>query len=97
MADGVEDFEDCYHCEHVYGKSTDGEVWYDKSGLWLCLNCHVAERKVQKGKGTVKRILQECGSCHGESSDCTPAWFCYDCHQYLCSACMQGHDKQHVS
>ncbi len=101
MAASMED-EDCKICKCMSGKATKGEVRYAKSKpvVWLCLNCHMAEREMPKGKGTVKRILQQCGRCHGDSSgdgDSTPAWFCYDCHQYLCAACMQGHDNEHVS
>ncbi len=95
--------ENCYICKLMSGKTTKGEVRYAKSkpGVWLCLNCHLVEREMPKGTETVKRILQQCGLCHGDSSgdaDSTPeAWFCYDCHQYLCSVCQQGHDSKHVS
>ncbi len=100
MAKNMENVENCYTCEHVFGNKTEGEVKYDKPepGIYMCLNCHLVERKA-KGKGNVKRILQQCGCCQGNSSgesDSTPAWFCYDCHQYLCSACQQEHDN-HVS
>ena len=89
----------CHTCEQVFGNTTDGEVWYAKSHLWSCLNCHLVERELQKvkGKGTVKRILQRCVGCQVNSSgDSTAAWFCYDCHQYLCPTCVTRHGE-HVS
>ncbi len=50
----------CYTCDLVHQKSTPAEVWYDKVERWLCLRCHLAERKLQKfkGKGTIERIFQ---------------------------------------
>ncbi len=56
-----------------------------------------------KSKGIVERILQQCDQCGDDSAaagDCTPAWFCYDCHQYLCTPCEQAVHKElrdHVS
>ncbi len=105
ISEGMEEameFESCYICSRVLGTFTQGDVRYDK--VSLCLLCHLMERerKQIKGKGTVERILQQCGRCHGDSAvaaDCTPTWFCYDCCQYLCTQCEQdvhSERKNHV-
>ncbi len=88
--------DDCKICKLMSGKATKGEVRYAKSKpvVWLCLVCYMAEREMPKGKGTVERILQQCGGCHGDSS---PVLFCYDCRQCMCSDCDQGHDRHHYT
>ncbi len=99
MAEGVEEAMEvddaCHTCSRVLGTTTRGEVSYMNDKVWLCLPCHLMERELKqiKGKGTVERVLQQCGRCGGESAvagDSTPAWFCYDCHQYLCTPCNQA-------
>ncbi len=92
----------CHTCHCVLGTSSRGEVRYDK--VWLCLPCHLMERELKKvkGKAIVERVLQQCGRCNEDSTvsgNRTPTWFCYDCHQYLCTQCEQevhSERKNHV-
>ncbi len=90
----------CHTCRRLRGTTPRGEVRYDTD--WLCLPCHLMERELQqmlkykaKVKGTIERVFQPCGRYRIDSAvagDCTrtPAWFCYDCHQYLCTQCEQA-------
>ncbi len=78
----------CHTCHVIHRKSVPGEVWYDKDGQWLCLNCHLAERKL-KGKGTVRNVFQKCSRCDGDCPESRPCFFCYDCSLFLCEKCEQ--------
>ncbi len=104
ISKGMEVDDACHTFSHVLGTTTRGEVSYMNGKVWLCLQCHLMERELKqiKGKGNVKRILQQCGQCAGGSAvagDRTPAWFCHGCHQYLCTQCERNihHDlRDHV-
>ena len=81
----------CHTCHVIHRKSVPGEVWYDKDGQWLCLNCHLAERKLRKlkGKGRVLNVFQRCSRCEGDCPESRPCIFCYDCSLFLC----EKHEK----
>ncbi len=94
----AEKSKNCQICERLYQKSpgVPAEVWHKKPqpGVWLCLNCYMAGQMAQqRGKGQVKEILQKCRGT--DQCNSTPAWFCCDCYQYLCSDHKEKHDKQH--
>ncbi len=88
----VEDSK-CYACHAIHGKPTPGppEVWYERDKHWLCLKCHLAERKFSmfKGKGAVRDIVQKCSRCERDCPESIPRWFCYGCSQFLCELCEQ--------
>ena len=71
----------CYTCRVIHRKTVTGEVLYEKDKYWMCLKCHLTERK-PKGKGKVNEILETCTGCDG-----IPCLFCYDCSQFLCEKC----------
>ena len=83
----------CYTCHVIHKKDSLAEVWYDKVKRWVCLECHLTEKTLQKvkGRGTVSNIVHKCSSCgRGPPSEpeSTPCWFCYDCSQFLCQECL---------
>ena len=92
----------CYICDLLRQEPASTMVWYDKVKRWLCLRCHLAERKLQKfkGKGTVQRIFQKCDVCKDGSllqNENMASWFCYDCRHYLCKLCVKSKEQCPVS
>ncbi len=92
----------CYICDLLRQEPAPTMVWYDKAKRWLCLRCHLAERKLQKfkGKGTVGRIFQKCDVCKDISpthTENTASWFCYDCRHFLCRLCEESKMQCSVS